>query len=103
MSISTWGGAPISAWGGARSRPRVDPFLRRSRLEWSTDLGRGWSVGVGLGLRGDYFCDFLCGNCGVGFDMVAGVGVVVVIMCGVTVWILVYVGLIWLPELELWW
>ena len=51
---------------------------------------------VGLGLCGDYFCDFLCGNCGVGFicgvivwiwvfcgfDMVAGVGVVVVIVWG---------------------
>jgi hypothetical protein len=38
-----------------------------------------------------------------GFDMVAGVGVVVMIVCGVTVWIWVCVGLIWLPELELWW
>ena len=38
-----------------------------------------------------------------GFDMVAGVGVVVMIMCGVTMWIWVCVGLIWLPELELWW
>ena len=27
----------------------------------------GWSAGVGLGLCGDYLCDFLCGNCGVGF------------------------------------
>ena len=36
-----------------------------------------------------------------GFDIVAGVGVVVVIMCGVTVWVWLCVGLIWLPELEL--
>ena len=69
---------------------------RRSRPGWSADLGLGWSTGVGLGLCGDYFCDFLCGNCGVGFicgvivwiwvfcgfDMVAGVGVVVVIVWG---------------------
>ena len=58
---------------------------------WSVDLGLGWSVGVGLDLCGDYFCDFLCGNCGVG------------LVCGVTVWIWVCVSLIWLLELELWW
>ena len=67
----------ISARGGAPSQ-----------LGWSVDLGLGWSAGVGLGLCGDYFYDFLCGNCGVGFvcgviycvdlglygfDMVAGV------------------------------
>ena len=59
---------------------------------WSADLSLGWSARVWLGLCGE---DFLCGNCGVGFvcgviycvglglcgfDMVAGVGVVVVIM-----------------------
>jgi hypothetical protein len=74
------------AWGGARSRPG-----------WSVDLGVRWSTEVGLGLYGDYFYDFLCGNCGVGFvcgviyckdfdscgfDMVVGVGVVVVIVWG---------------------
>ena len=36
-----------------------------------------------------------------GFDIVARVGVVVVIVYGVTVWIWICVGLIWL--LELWW
>ena len=50
-----------------------------------------------MGLCGDYFYDFLCGNCGVGFvcgviyyvdlglcgfDMVVGVGVMVVIVWG---------------------
>jgi hypothetical protein len=64
---------------------------------WSADLGLGWSARVGLGLCEEYFYDFLCGNCGVGFvcgviycmglglcgfDMVARVGVVVVIMWG---------------------
>ena len=74
---------------------------RRSRPGWSADLGLGWSTGVGLGLCGDYFCDFLCGNCGVGFvcgviycvdlslcgfDMVVRVGVVVVIVWGGGCW-----------------
>jgi hypothetical protein len=77
----------ISAWGGARSRSDLGLGGARSRPRWSAE--------VGLGLCGDYFCDFLCGNCGVGFvcgviycvdlglcgfDMVAGVGVVVVIV-----------------------
>ena len=64
---------------------------------WSADLSLGWGAGVGLGLCEDYLCDFLCGNYGVGFmcgviycvdldlcgfDMVIGVGVVVVIVWG---------------------
>uniref|UniRef100_A0A2N9J6M4 Transmembrane protein n=1 Tax=Fagus sylvatica TaxID=28930 RepID=A0A2N9J6M4_FAGSY len=57
------------------------------------------------GIFGDYLCDFICVEiveldlCG--FDMVAKVGVEVVIVYGVTVWIWICVGLIWL--LELWW
>ena len=37
------------------------------------------------------------------FDMVVEVGVVMVIVCGVTVWVWLCVDLIWMLKLELWW
>ena len=114
-SISAWYGVPISAWGGAWSRPgwSLDLGLGGVQISawgwssisascgvlisaWGEARSRPrWSAEVGLGFCGNYFCDFLCGNCGVGFvcgviycvdlglygfDMVAEVWVVVVIV-----------------------
>jgi hypothetical protein len=84
------GGASISAHGGAPISPKGQLLLF-------------WVVVEFLGIIYVIFCVEIVelGLCR--FDMVIGVGVVVIIVCGVIVWIWVCVGLIWLPKFELWW
>ena len=111
-SISAWYGVPISAWGGAWSR-----------LGWSLDLGLGgvqisawggarsqprvecWSrpeVKLDLDLGGVPKLDWVFVEI---ISVIFCVEIVELGLCVVLfiVWIWVCMGLIWLPEFELWW